>query len=583
MPIVSLSSINENKIVNIPFTPGRSLKEIVNATEYGVQTGCLGNGACGMCRVRIEKGNVNPLSEIEQFHFSDLPENHNIRLSCQVFPESDIEIIIINPIPKVKWRYMSESEESCMVSIANCLVNQTGECVEKKNHCCYDVTSPENCANCNKYLKELYHSDIDDRTSCDTLIEKCSFPLGLAIDIGTTFLNFSIFNLKTKTRISSRIGHNPQAKFGSDVITRLTHAVKHPAMLNEMNSLLINAIRDVIIDFSNRDGLMANQIVKVVLAGNTPMLSILSKRNYDLLLKPEYWMKYIDTVPSDDNELIRIWGIHPEGVIEVIPPIAGFVGSDLIAGILASRLIVRPPYSLFIDFGTNSEIALWDGKTIWVTSAAGGPAFEGSGITYGVHAVTGAIYRAYLSDDHSIRYAVINSEQPIGICGSGLIDILSLLIQTKKLTETGNFTNDADKQRGMFLCKGKNDMDIILTKKDIDVVQKAKAAIGSGISVVSAMAGITPSDIRNIFVSGAFGQHLTVMNAQKIGLLPAINPQNIRLCGNTSLAGSGILVLNPRAKTMLKSISDKIKMVNLSMSDQFEELFLENLFIRPIQ
>ncbi len=154
------------------------------------------------------------------------------------------------------------------------------------------------------------------------------------------------------------------------------------------------------------------------------MLALLSGRNAGLLLQPSHWMSAIDGLPDDTGAWAVAWGIHPQARIEVMPPLAGFVGSDLLAGVMTTHLTENGAGNLLIDFGINSEIALWDGQTLWVTSAAGGPAFEGSGIRCGLPAEPGAIHRVRLRNG-ALDFAVIAGGEPRGICGSGLVDLIA--------------------------------------------------------------------------------------------------------------------------------------------------------------
>ena len=204
--------------------------------------------------------------------------------------------------------------------------------------------------------------------------------------------------------------------------------------------------------------------------------------------------------------------------MEVIPPCAGFVGSDLLAGVLATRLTDQPG-GLLIDFGTNSEMALWDGRTLWITSAAGGPAFETSQVQCGMAAEAGAIYRVDRQPDAAeLQFRVIGEGQAKGLCGSGLIDLIACLRSTGKLTATGRFATDAKEG---FVIRRENPT-IRLSLSDVDMFQRAKGAIGAGIKTLLATAKIKAAELRRICVGGVFGRYLNCRHAQAIGLLPTL-------------------------------------------------------------
>jgi uncharacterized 2Fe-2S/4Fe-4S cluster protein (DUF4445 family) len=272
-------------------------------------------------------------------------------------------------------------------------------------------------------------------------------------------------------------------------------------------------------------------------------------------------------------------GIHPLASIEVIPPLAGFVGSDLLAGVLATHLIEKGPGGLLIDFGTNSEIALWDGRVLWVTSAAGGPAFEGSGISCGVPADPGAIYRVSFQNGVP-DFAVLSDSEPRGLCGSGLVDLIAGLVRSDRLTDKGQFVADIPRE-GFVLAHG--DQAIVLKKKDVGVFQVAKAAIGTGVEVLLTKAAMGYEDLRRIYVGGLFGRFLDVPNAQEIGLLPMIPPDRVELCGNTALTGSAEALLSPVALEGLKDLINQARIINLSSWPGFSDYFLTHLYLQPVR
>jgi uncharacterized 2Fe-2S/4Fe-4S cluster protein (DUF4445 family) len=274
--------------------------------------------------------------------------------------------------------------------------------------------------------------------------------------------------------------------------------------------------------------------------------------------------------------------------------LAGFVGSDLLAGVLNTHLTEEGAGGLFIDFGTNSEMALWDGRVLRVTSAAGGPAFEGSGIGCGAPADPGAIYRVNFrrvnfrranfrrvsSRNEVLDFSVISDGPPRGLCGSGLVDLIAGLVRSGLLTSKGRFAPDVARE-GFVIARGERAM--VLTKRDVDLFQQAKAAIGTGIQVLLTQASMGYDDLRRIYVGGFFGRFLDVVHAQQIGLLPVIPPERVDLCGNTALAGCAEALLSPVAIQRLKDLRDRTQIVNLSRWLDFDDLFFTNLFLRPMR
>ena len=518
----------------IPFVPGQSLRHILDATDVRVRSGCRGMGACGLCRVRIEAGEVGEPTPNERVHLDGAQLAQGIRLACQVMPEQDLQIVILSPAPKSAWRHLDGEEGQ-------------------------------------RITRSLAFPLSD-------LPQEVKRPYGAAVDLGTTHISLSLYDLSSGQWLAGRYGLNPQMYFGSDVMTRLVAASESPEQARAMSQQAVEAIGGALWDIATREGIDLGRVVRLALVGNTAMLALLSGRNHGLLLQPSHWMSAIDCLPDDTKAWAVSWGIHPQARIEVIPPLAGFVGSDLLAGVVTTNLTENGAGGLLIDFGTNSEIALWDGQVLWVTSAAGGPAFEGSGISCGLPAEPGAIYRVSLQEG-ALDFAVIASSEPRGLCGSGLVDLVAGLIRSGRLTNMGQFVPTVPRE-GFALVRGERD--IVLTKEDVDVFQRAKAAIGAGIQALLAKADMEYEDLRRICVGGAFGRFLNVANAQEIGLLPRIRPALVELCGNTALAGCEDALLSPVAVERLKNLRDQAKIINLSRYLDFDDLFLENLYLQPL-
>ncbi len=514
----------------IPFVPGRSVYEILNETDLRVRSGCRGIGACGLCRIRIEKGKVNGPTESERIYINNDQLNKGIRLACQVWPKDDLKIEIIAPVPESNWRNLPVGK----AELSSFSLNES--------------------------------------------FQGTKFPYGIALDLGTTNISLSLRNLATGQALTGRIGKNPQLAFGSDVMTRLAIVSEDKQRANRLSEQVVAAISEALWDIATRDGINLQCIRKMTLVGNTAMLALLTKENYSMLLEPVHWVDLIPCFPKDIKEWRTIWGLHPQASIEIIQPLAGFIGSDLLAGILVTRLLENEGGTLFIDFGTNSEIALWDGLTLRVVSAAGGPAFEGCGIQCGMPAESGAIYRIFHKQG-LWNFEVITGNEPCGICGSGMVDLISTLLGLGELTKIGQFVHPLP-QEGFIIVKEKK---IVLTKKDVDIFQRAKAAIGAGIKVLLSEANLGYKDLRKVYVSGAFGKYLNIENAQEIGLLPEIDANLIELLGNTALSGCENVLLSSNAAKQLDNIRERAQIINLSQHPYFEDLFIENLYLQNLR
>jgi uncharacterized 2Fe-2S/4Fe-4S cluster protein (DUF4445 family) len=514
----------------IHFEPGLTVREILMGNNIWIKAPCGGSGICGRCYIHIE-GTVSDPSNIELTSISPSEFRNGTRLACQVRPLEDCRVFI-DKLTDAKWQSLSE-----------------------------------------EYYSNLFHNI--------PLLPYDGYQYGVAVDLGTTGIRLSLWNMKKRLPLAGRYSLNPQASFGEDVLTRLMVASESEKHANKISHIVISSIGDVLKDISCREGYAPGEVGHVVIAGNTAMLALLSEKNYNLLLEPEYWMSEIDCQPEDTDPWKTSWGINENAVVTVVPPIAGFVGSDLMAAVLATHLTDGTAGSMLIDFGTNSEIALWDGNKLLVTSAAGGPAFEGCGINCGMPAEDGAVFRVELEEPgHLFRCDVIGGTRARGICGSALVDIIASMSRVGILNPVGKFTH-LDSDDCLSILKGQNDL--VIKKRDVDVFQRAKAAVAAGITCLLKKAGMSHHDLQCLYVCGAFGQFLNIRNAQSIGLLPEIPSVQVELCGNAALAGCEILLFLHDLPGILEPLKSKSIVINLAQEPLFEEMFIQNLYLQPMQ
>jgi uncharacterized 2Fe-2S/4Fe-4S cluster protein (DUF4445 family) len=400
------------------------------------------------------------------------------------------------------------------------------------------------------------------------------------VDLGTTQISLSLWDLDKGVRLAGVSGLNPQASFGSDVMTRLTAACASPEGAAEIGLQARGAIGEALLKIAGEEGIPPAEIARIVIVGNTAMLALLAGKNYELLLKPAYWTSKIDCRPEETASWRSFWGVNGTAEVELVQPLGGFIGSDLLAGVLATRLTDGPSGSLLIDFGTNSEIALWDGETLRVTSAAGGPAFEGCGIGCGMPAGPGAVFRVETVYPPPVRFQTIGGGEALGICGSGLVDVIAALLRSGILNVAGRLIRHGGND-GVFILEEKGELRLM--NRDIDLFQRAKAAIGAGTKCLMEMAGMGLADLRRICVCGAFGRFLNVPNAQEVGLLPEFAAERVELCGNSALAGCEIILFSGERSETLGALRKNSRIINLAQVPEFEDLFVENLYFRPLR
>jgi uncharacterized 2Fe-2S/4Fe-4S cluster protein (DUF4445 family) len=518
----------------ILFSPGASVLEILAGAGISIRVGCRGDGACGLCLVQIEAGEASPPTRNERLILPPEQLARSIRLACQLLPENDLQLRVIAMASKSNWRDLAPGFIPCTPSLV----------------------SPSN-----------------GRPAADATY-------GLAIDLGTTQVSLSLWDLKGGRRLQGRIGPNPQSLYGADVVARLIAAGESKENARRISCLPLEAVAEALREMCLRAGCQPQEIIRAAFVGNTAMLSLLTEADSRLLLKPDNWTRPLEYSIEQPHACVSLLGIQVQATLEVISPLAGFVGSDLLAGVLATGLTDQPG-SLLLDFGTNSEMALWDGKTLWVTSAAGGPAFESCGMQCGMPAEPGAIYRFEGSDaSREIDFDVLGGGEAKGFCGSGLVDLIACLRDSGELTSVGSF--GSQRHQDGYAVPG-TDPVIRLTKNDVDTFQRAKSASGAGISTMLTRAEMSATELNRICVCGVFGSNLNVRNAQRIGLLPDAAPERVELCGNTALAGCERLLLSPERNSEMEALRERSAIINLSQSSDFDDLFLENLYLQPLR
>jgi len=511
----------------LSFNRGTTLRDILIAGGFVLRAACGGNGTCGECRVQVAESAAIPYTSSERLRLTAAQLGDGQRLACQLIPDTDLHVSIVSSEAQAVWRTLRDDEYSELV---------------------WPVARRE----AGRY--------------------------GVAIDLGTTHIRLTLWNRLTGMRVAGLVGLNPQRSYGADVLTRLMEASRSSAVAREIGGSAERAIAQALAEIAAQALLDLCDVDEVVVVGNTAMLSLLAGSNYTQLLQPENWIRPIDCQPQDTSRLCKAWGVGAAAAIRFVRPLGGFIGSDLLAGVIATRLIEQPPGCMLIDFGTNSEMALWDGHVLHVTSTAGGPAFEGCGIGCGMPGEAGAIYRVDQRDGTGFGIRVLGETEPAGLCGSGLVDAVAWLLRNGKLDKIGRLT-EADSS-GFVLYEGVNR--VVLKHGDIDVLQRAKAAIGGGVRWLCQQAGLPLCELRQVYACGAFGRLLDVGNAQQIGLLPPVLPAAVRLEGNTALAGCEALLLSAQGERALEAVLAVCKVYNLGEDAVFEALFVESLYLQAM-
>jgi len=381
---------------------------------------------------------------------------------------------------------------------------------------------------------------------------------GLAIDLGTTTVVVQLVDLSNSHILDSVSFVNPQLKFGSDLISRIESCLD--GNQENMKVVIREKIGEVIRLIQERHNV---NISKVIIVGNTVMHHIFS--GIDVTPLSFYPFESHDRGVQLFSPSSTGWELPEEAAIKFLPSIGSFVGSDILAGIAATHMADNDEYTILIDLGTNGEIVLGNRKKIVCASTAAGPAFEGGRISQGMRASTGAI-SSVSYDDGELRCHVIGNVRAKGICGSGLIDVVSVLLQREEIGVFGEFNSG---EQAYILTS-----DVSVTQQDIREFQLAKAAIAAGLKILLEKAGITYDEVSAVYIAGGFGNFLNIDNVIKTGLIETTADKIIKF-GNTALLGAKMFLFDDGSS--IDKILSLTEHINLEGESRFQDIFIDKL------
>ena len=389
-----------------------------------------------------------------------------------------------------------------------------------------------------------------------TLMPEAPMPgqYGAAVDVGTTTVALSLFDLKMGACLAQCGMLNPQTAVAADVMGRIGAALTGEG--DRLQKQAAGAVETLLLRACAQAGIDEKQVESLTVTGNTTMLYLLTGRDPAALARAPFEADCLfdETVPLGGRRAYLPRCLH------------AFVGADITCAVLSSGQCDKEGVSLLCDVGTNGEIALWKDGELLVTSTAAGPAFEGAGISCGCGSVRGAIDRVWVWDGRMIVHT-IGGEKAVGVCGSGLIDAVAAALALGAVDETGAMDEDS-----FELAE-----DVRLLPGDIRAVQLAKAAIAAGIDTLLEAAGVRAEDVETFYIAGGFGSHLNVDSAAAIGLFPKALASRARVLGNAALSGASLLLLDQSARERTRSIARQARHVNLGGNPKFNQHYMDQM------
>jgi uncharacterized 2Fe-2S/4Fe-4S cluster protein (DUF4445 family) len=521
--------------------PGLTILELAQMEGVRINAECGGTGTCGKCVVRIEKGEEN-LSP--QTHFEKrFPLKEKERFACQARIVRDVSDMVVYIKDFGEYDILKYGMERDIP--VSPLYTRQGDKVFK------------NGIEVDDYRGKIY---------------------GLAVDVGTTTIVFDLVNLENGDVLETIAKTNPQISYGNDVITRIEHTMvdkannryleeaereKRGSHLKMMVVSLLNESIEELSESLEED--ISQYIYEVVAVGNSTMRNLFVGLDVSSLGVIPYESVQKTAVIRTPEEMGL--SINRTGMVYGGALIGGHVGSDITADILASGMYKEKDMSLLIDIGTNGEIVLGNKDRMIAASCAAGGAFEGTTVSCGVGGIRGAIKKIELVDG-VVTYSTIGNRHPIGVCGSGLIDLLAELLKKGIMTNKARIKQD-------FLITG----DLKLTQNDIFQLITSKAAVKTGWQILLKYYPLDLSEVKKIYLSGGFGNFIDIKNSMAIGLIPNVEESKVIKIGNGALEGTREMLLCKESKALSEEIAEKTEHIRTNeVEKEFDYVMAENMY-----
>ncbi|MDR2200446.1 MAG: ASKHA domain-containing protein [Deltaproteobacteria bacterium] len=558
---------------------GTTIFKALAENDLRLDAPCGGKGKCGKCAVLATGALSPPLPPEVKF----AEGNASRRLACLAVVQGDVEIRLEDEAAFKSMKSLGDHEpydfDPPLREIELSILDRqdpTG-CLDVRNISTHSVRALNEIALVDATYSRgralVWEGELLEAWPVDDKNDRRTGPLAAAFDLGTTGLALAVIDLSDNRIIAVDTALNPQVVMGGDVISRITETYDSHDNLLRLQSLGLEGLAGMVTSAVGNE--MGREISAAVISGNSTMQHLLAAVNPKNLAQAPY--RPVFTHMLDVSHLASRLNISPNAKVLMAPMISSYVGGDIVAGILAVQLKKRPGTVVFIDIGTNGEIVISRNGKLVATSCAAGPALEGMNILCGTRAVTGAIDTFVMEEDFSFRYTTINDGQPMGICGSALIDVCAYLVKNKVVNKGGRMKNPADKtvlkDDGRFWLTDK----VFLDQLDVRQVQLAKGAIAAAMEMLMERLGLTLKNIDEIVIAGSFGFHLRADSLRYISLIPPDYEGPVTFVGNSSLAGSARLLRN---RGSLKEVADlirEVEVIELGFDPKFQEEFVKHL------
>jgi len=596
---------------------GESLLAAASQADIPVRGSCGGKGTCGKCRMRVREGRVS-CAGYGKLTAEEIAGGWV--LSCQSVPETDV-VVEVPAESRLTAHRVEEAggvvedsdpcqHETCEPLFRRVIVTCPSPTLDDARDDSARLTAavlqatglpalqvdPGILPGLPRILREgnwrvgACLSQTRGGAELAAVVPAGNEPVyGLAVDIGTTTIVVHLVDLGDFTTVGTRGTYNRQAVYGDDVISRIIHAVEEENGLARLQEAVLGTINDLVAELLQENGVRAEDVRVAVCAGNTTMTHLF------LGIDPTYIRLEPYTPAVNDPPPVRAGhlglAIHPRAWVHCLPGIASYVGGDITAGVLFTGMTLDERLTLFVDIGTNGEMVLGNSEWLVACSCSAGPAFEGSGIRFGMRAMDGAIERVSVSPGGGrVEVVTVGGSPPVGICGSGLIDLLGSLRRAGVIDRTGQFSAEPDTPRVRdgedgreFVLVWRNQSgrgeDITISEAEIKNLIRAKGAVFAGIRTMLDMVGLRLEAIDRIIIAGGFGRYINLREAVAIGLLPDLPLEKYSYVGNSSVKGARLSLLSRKAWDAAREVAARMTYLELSVGNRFFEEFVSALFL----
>ena len=609
--------------------PGETLLETARAANVAIDAPCSGNGSCGKCRVKLLEGSVEGL---QTSHITDEDYAAGWRLSCASKVTSDVTVLVPDIASayqsRMKTADLSTGEEIAIftrleedlkaagVAFSNDFV-ETEVAMEAPT---LEDTMPDterltlalqDALGCQEVrlsypavhkLAAVLRQSGFRVTAAGTLHDgvmqvmdlrpfDAPQPMcGLAIDIGTTTVSAVLMDLKTGKLLAKGSGGNGQIRYGADVINRIVEQGRPGGVERLQKAIVEETLQPLTRALCRSAGVEAERILRCCVASNTTMNHLLLGVDADPVRMEPYIPTFFrwDGLKAGDIRLIA----NPDARVVLAPNIGSYVGGDITAGTLTSRIWDKDEFSLFIDLGTNGEIVFGNRDFMMSCACSAGPAFEGGDISCGMRATDGAV-EAVTIDRETLEpvLSIVGKpgQKPVGICGSGIIDVIAELYRTSAISAKGHFVRENRRilrdEHGMsryvlaFDSESDTGREIAITEVDIECFIRAKGAIFSAIHIMLSSLDMDVSVLEHIYVAGGIGSGINMDNAVRIGMFPDVDRELFAYIGNSSMAGAYALTLSTAAEEKVQQLASNMTYLELSTEPRYMEEFVAACFL----